>query len=257
MIDNHFPNERLTQETLDCPIFISDIQNATQEVLAAMKAVCGLNDTDFAIITGLDYTVVDPYNNTYNSGIVYMAGVFYSFSDTLHSGYYLTPANEDVENKLHSDSNAYATYRLYKAIESSAQYGTMPIFTGTMDNYRIGSKQLKALLDLKVTSALSDDVIVTVNSGFQVDPSNALRYRKNAIGQTKIIGGVKKVGSPPTEVIFELGAAFRPEEDWYGFYFYNAPPITSNIMKIDSASGAVESIGSWPSSVYAQINITL
>ena len=83
----NWPFTRKSYAGIENPIYVSDTQAATEAAIQSVKALAGLNDTDFAIITGLDYTAGVP--NTYTSGIYYLNGVFYYQQAVFDEGFYL------------------------------------------------------------------------------------------------------------------------------------------------------------------------
>lgn len=132
-----FPFQRIRNEQVSAPIFSADIVMANQEILTGLKKILGITDIGLYILSGLDYS-----NSAYTEGIVVMNGVFY-YTSGLAENKYLTPANEDIFNKIHADTNSYFTYTKFIAIQSDTQYGSIPIFSGNMNTYRISNKYLK------------------------------------------------------------------------------------------------------------------
>lgn len=129
-----FPNTRLTPPSLGKPIFATDIQNLTENLLQAMKMLLGLPDNGFAILQGLDY---DSGAHTYNAGYIYLAGNFYFCATGLAENQYLAPDPTDTESKLHNpDGNSYNTYTIYYALASNSVVTDCPQFVGDMDQYR-------------------------------------------------------------------------------------------------------------------------
>jgi hypothetical protein len=128
-----FPNIRLTPASLGKPVFATDIQNLTENLLDAMKILLGQDSNGFAILRGFNYI-----SGTYSVGYVYMNGDFYYCAGGVTEGNYLVPNVTDTESKLHNpDGNSYPTYRIYYAIESTSPWGGMPQFTGDMNQYRL------------------------------------------------------------------------------------------------------------------------
>lgn len=135
------------------PRFVSDIVAANQAVIDAMKAITGLGNSDFAIITGLEFTPGTP-NGTYAPGIFYLNGSFYYLGASFGEGLYLAPNPTDVLPQPFQDGISRLTYTLLSAISTSNPSGSTPIFNGAMNAYRIGLKLLKAdTLALQATIA--------------------------------------------------------------------------------------------------------
>jgi hypothetical protein len=127
-----FINKRLEYSGVGNPLFITDIVNANESLLTAMQSICGLGATDFRIISGLEYST-----GAYSAGIIYYNGLFYNCLVGLVENKYLTISTSDIETKIYSDSSTHATYRCYYATQSNIQYGTIPVFTGDMNSYRL------------------------------------------------------------------------------------------------------------------------
>ena len=146
-----FPNNRLTAAGLGKPIFGTDIQNSTENLLQAIYILLGLPSNGFAILSGFTYTPGTP--GSYSSGIVYMNGQIYLCSAGLQEGKYLAPNVQDLFPKLHNpDGNSYPTYRVYYAVSSNSQVGGMPQFSGNMDQYRISSYLIQTALNNLISS---------------------------------------------------------------------------------------------------------
>jgi hypothetical protein len=90
-----FPFVRKEYPGVGNPRFVSDIVAANQATIAAMKALTGLGNTDFAIISGLVFTAGTP-NGTYSSGVFYLNGSFYYLGAAFSEGLYLAPNPTDV-----------------------------------------------------------------------------------------------------------------------------------------------------------------
>lgn len=132
-----FPNKRLAQAGIGNPLFVTDIENATEDLLEALAVLYGFASNGFAILSGFDYGA-----GAYTGGIVYMNGVFYRCVAGLTENQYLTPDVQDVDNKIFSDANTYPTYRIYQAVAAGAQWGGMPQFVGNMNSYRVSIKKV-------------------------------------------------------------------------------------------------------------------
>jgi len=138
-----FPNTRLTQAALGNPLFVTDVENLTSNLLEAINMLLGLptsGATAFAILSGFEY---DSEGASYSTGIVYMNGLIYYCATGLAETKYLAPAPTDGNSKVFSDGNSYNTYRIYYAVSSNSQVGGMPQFNGTMDQYRLSLTAMK------------------------------------------------------------------------------------------------------------------
>lgn len=133
-----WPNKRLTQAGIGNPLFVTDIENANEDLLEALAVIYGFASNGFAIVSGFDYG-----SGAYTGGIVYMNGIFYKCLNGLAENKWLTPNVLDVDNKIFADANTYPTYRLYQAVQSDSAWGGMPQFTGSMDAYRWSLKKIK------------------------------------------------------------------------------------------------------------------
>jgi hypothetical protein len=134
-----WPFKRKEYPGVGNPRFVSDIVAANEATIDAMKALTGLNNTDFAIITGLEFTPGTP-NGTYAPGVFYLNGEFYYLGASFSEGLYLAPNPTDVMPKPFSDASSRLTYTLLSGISTSSPTGSTPIFSGNMNQYRIGIK---------------------------------------------------------------------------------------------------------------------
>jgi hypothetical protein len=128
------PNNRLTYTGKAGPIFDTDIENLTQNLLEMVNVLLGLPSNGFAILSGFAYG-----SGTYGPGFVYMNGVIYYSAAVIAENKYLAPNPTDEFSKLHSDLISRYTYRVYLAIQSDTSVGGIPQFVGNMNAYRISS----------------------------------------------------------------------------------------------------------------------
>jgi hypothetical protein len=148
-----WPFKRKEHPGVGNPRFVSDIVAANEATIDAMKALTGLGATDFAIITGLEYTAGTP-NGTYAPGIFYLNGLFYYLGASFSEGLYLAPNPTDVMPQPFSDGNSRLTYTLLSGISTSNPTGSTPIFSGNMNQYRIGLKTINGnVLAMQATLA--------------------------------------------------------------------------------------------------------
>lgn len=158
-----FPNKRLAQAGIGNPLFVTDIENATEDLLEALAVLYGFASNGFAILSGFDYGA-----GAYTGGIVYMNGVFYRCVAGLTENQYLTPDVQDVQNKIFSDANTYPTYRIYQAVAAGAQWGGMPQFVGNMNAYRVSIKKVYDLAVQVVNATESVRGIVELATAAEV-----------------------------------------------------------------------------------------
>lgn len=158
-----FPNKRLAQAGIGNPLFVTDIENATEDLLEALATLYGFASNGFAILSGFDYGA-----GAYTGGIVYMNGVFYRCVAGLTENQYLTPDVQDVDNKIYSDANTYPTYRIYQAVAAGAQWGGMPQFVGNMNAYRVSIKKVYDLAIQVVNATESVRGIVELATAAEV-----------------------------------------------------------------------------------------
>ena len=138
----NWPFTRKSYAGIENPIYVSDTQAATEAAIQSVKALAGLNDTDFAIITGLDYTAGVP--NTYTSGIYYLNGVFYYQQAVFDEGFYLTSNFTDELLESFTDGTPRYIYTVQYSTTSASPTNNTPVFSGNMNAYRIGSKYVAA-----------------------------------------------------------------------------------------------------------------
>lgn len=137
-----WPFKRIEYNGMNNPRYVTDIVSANEAVLDAIKSLSGLTDVDFAIISGLAYTIGSP--NTYQPGIFYLNGDFYIMEDSFTENLYLAPGVTELLPQPFEDGNNRTTYKVYYAVTTSNSSGSTPQFTGNMDSYRIGNWKLKS-----------------------------------------------------------------------------------------------------------------
>jgi len=139
----NWPFKRKVYAGIENPRYVSDIQAANEAVLDGIAAVTGLNGTDFAIISGLDFTPGPP-TGSYAPGVIYFNGTFYLVQTGFNENLYLTPNNTDVLSVGFTDGNARNIYTEQYAVSTAVSTGNTPQFTGDMDQYRLGLKFTKS-----------------------------------------------------------------------------------------------------------------
>jgi hypothetical protein len=230
-----FPNERIVYETEGNPTFITDITNTGQSLLTAMKAMYGLGDTNFAIISGFEqgYHVFSP-------GVFYLDGNFYYTEIDTPENYYLTPdITQDYSKVFPSDNISRYTYNLYKAVPSITPYGSCPIFNTNIvdiESYRLTFRSLKAAIDLAVTNVSTPWQTPVFSSGY----SGTVSYRINNIGQLEIKGTIVTGDTVSQGTVFTLLEGFRPEGTVYFRlnyydYFYESTIDAGGIFSLENS----------------------
>lgn len=139
-----WPFKRKQYPGVNNPRFVGDIVAANEAVLDGLKALTGLADTDFAIISGLIYTAGTPGN--YTPGIIYLSGQFYFIQNTFTEGFYLTPALTDTMPQPFGDAVVRNIYTLQYATTSATLVPNCPQFNGNMTQYRLSQKDLNAAI---------------------------------------------------------------------------------------------------------------
>jgi len=139
-----FPNDRLVYSSVGNPLFVTDIQNATQSANESMRTLLGMptsGATSFAILSGFTYTAGSP--GTYSAGYVIYADTIYYCSTGTREGKYLKPHTTKIQSKLFQDAISRYTYQVYKIDSFYHSYLSFPVFSGDMNAYRISSSALR------------------------------------------------------------------------------------------------------------------
>lgn len=139
-----FPFQRNEYPGVGNPRFVSDIVAANQAVIDGIKAITGLSNTDFAIISGLDFVSGTP--NSYTIGIFYLNGLFYSMDAPFSEGLYLAPNPTNIMPKPFEDGVSREIYKTYNGMATANPTGATPVFSGNMNAYRIGLKSLSGYI---------------------------------------------------------------------------------------------------------------
>lgn len=139
-----FPFKRKPYDGIDNPRFVDDIVAANEAVLDGLKAITGLNDNGFAIISGFFF---DPgvFGN-YTPGIFFLKGVFYYMPTGFDQGFYLSPVLTDTMPQPFGDLIVRNIYTLQQAQTSAAPVDGCPIFNGNMNQYRLSLTYLNESL---------------------------------------------------------------------------------------------------------------
>lgn len=137
-----FPFVRLQYPAIDNPMYVTDVVCADQQTLDAITAVCGLGPTDFAILSGLEYTVAISGPNYYTPGVFYFNGVWYYQPFEVNENDYLKANITPIMPYTFSDSVIRNTYQLNFAQSTTSPTGATPQFTGDMNAYRISNQYL-------------------------------------------------------------------------------------------------------------------
>lgn len=131
-----FPYLRKTYASLGNPGYVDDVLAANELTVQGMAALTGLGSTGFAIVSGLAFS-----SGTYGPGYIYLNGQFYAVNTSFGAGVYLYPTPIDVLPKPFSDTNNRNIYTQLIASTTTdptgGGAGASPVFTGTMNAYRI------------------------------------------------------------------------------------------------------------------------
>ena len=134
-----FINKRLTYPGVAGPLFDSDIQNITENLIESLLMLADIPNPGFAILGGLNYTApggVDTYSDGY---IIYNGQPYYVVGfDSSGISWWLLPTSTYTFSKNHSDSVARNTYQYFACNKTTVDpsNGT-PQFVGDMNQYRI------------------------------------------------------------------------------------------------------------------------
>lgn len=139
MTQINFPNKRKEYSGVKNPIFVSDIRNANDLAHKSARSVLGLQDTDFAILSGFDY---DANAHTYSTGIIFMNGNIYKTVDTIAEGKYLIESNQTELSKNFSDNNTRNIYEVFIAVATDTVQAEKPQLSGDMNIYRIDNNSI-------------------------------------------------------------------------------------------------------------------
>lgn len=137
-----YPAKRIIYSGLQEPIFSRDILIADETAQDAANVLTGLNSTDFAIISGMDYTPGTP--GTYSAGTFYLNGQMYYCAGGCTEGLFVVGSTSNVESKKFGDGTYRNIYTLFQGTATSTSTGASPVFSGTMNAYRIGLKYISA-----------------------------------------------------------------------------------------------------------------
>jgi hypothetical protein len=148
-----WPFKRKQYAGIDNPRFVSDVVAANESVLDGLKSLAGLSDTDFAIISGLEFT-----GTGYTPGVFFLNGTFYYIQNSFNAGLYVIGAPQDTMAQPFGDGNNRNIYTIQYGVSTSSPTDASPVFTGDMNQYRIGAKQLRNNISaLNATAALLGD----------------------------------------------------------------------------------------------------
>jgi len=156
-----WPFNRKQDASKDNPRYVSDIVAANQSLSDALQAIGGFSNPGFAIISGLAY---DGTGN-YSSGIFYLNGQFYYIGSSFSSGLYLTGGVVDILSSPFPDGTINTIYSTYVGSTSTSSTGASPMFSGSMNQYRINLTQLKTDLSTAISILSTLGGAATLNVG--------------------------------------------------------------------------------------------
>jgi|GEM_PF-4699564 hypothetical protein len=191
-----FPFSRIAYAGIVNPVFVDDIKAANQEINDAITAITGMNSTDFAILSGMEF--VPGITNTFNPGWFYFQGQTYYMNASFNEGFYLQPNPTNIMPEGFIDPTATKNiYTVYYAVTSSSPTGNTPIFSGNMNAYRIGLKYFQGVIAglQTVTTGLGTTAytnlgtatgqVLTANQTYTQAQVNAILagYQPSTVGQ--------------------------------------------------------------------------
>ena len=158
-----WPFKRKTYSGLDNPRFVDDITAANEAVIDGMTVLTGLESTDFAIISGLNFLAGTP--NVFTDGIFYLNGAFYYQSTGFNENLYLLPTPTDIMPKVFGDTNTRNIYTSFASASTSSPTGATPQFVGNMNAYRIGLKYNQSVVNGILTTLAGLGTAAVANVG--------------------------------------------------------------------------------------------
>ena len=214
-----WPFKRKQYSGLTNPIYVSDIVAANEAVIDAMKSIGGFSATGFAILSGIVY---DSVAHIYTAGIFYLNGSFYSI-DQFNEGVYLIGSLTDIKISPFPDSTTKPIYTALTGTTTNNSFGASPIFSGSMDVYRINLSKLKIDLSTVQTfiETLGDAATKNVGTVAGTVADGAASYSRAYIDDklstvTRTIGkGSVNVGNPSGDQAFIVSFATVGTGNYY------------------------------------------
>jgi len=235
------------------PQYNDDFVAMSEGIHAAMRAILGFNgvglpNVGFWILDGMVLS-----GGVYTPGICWLNGVFYMMKTSITPGLCLEP---DVTNSATITNGAFTnslyTLNYMKTRPAPAILGlTSPVFTGSMDYYRLGlvsnkiyKAQLRESEDFSAFNGIpafyhgyiGDTVTSTMGTDFATASTDNI-FRKDQFGKIEIYGCISFTGTPGAvgaTVMFVIEPDFLPDVPTGLLYF----PI-----QVFSGIGAVEFAG--------------
>lgn len=137
---------------IDNPAWIGDFVAANQAVNDLIAAITGLGNPGFAILSGLQYVTGVGAGNTYTAGLFYLNGSIYWMPASFSEGLYLAPSPTDTMPEAFNDGNTRNIYTLLSAVTSNVATSNTPMFSGSMNAFRIDLNTLST--NLQAASAI-------------------------------------------------------------------------------------------------------
>lgn len=125
------------------PRFVTDLVVLAQDIQDMAIALTGLGPSDFAILSGMEYTGVSP-TGSYGAGMFYLNGSIYYIGTSTAEGLYLIGTTTDVQPIGFQDSITRDIYTLQQGLSTSSPTDASPVLSGNMNNYRIGLSTMNA-----------------------------------------------------------------------------------------------------------------
>lgn len=166
-----FPFTRNAYAAIDNPLYIQDITAANQGVLDALTAIAGLGSSDFAIFSGFVFTEPISGPNFYTPGICYINGTWYYQPDEIEEGQFLQANITGIMPYTFTDSVERPEYDVNYT--QAGNSGISPIFSGSMDQYRLDLKTSKSdIVILQIATILENVQVATLPSSYVVNFTN-------------------------------------------------------------------------------------
>lgn len=158
-----WPFVRKTYAGIENPVFVDDTKAANQGLMDAIGVITGMNNTDFAILSGLDYVL--GIQNTYTAGYFYFNGQIYYIAAPFNELLYLQASPTDTLSEEFSDTMSRDIYTINYATSSNASLGNTPQFSGNMNQYRIGLKYFQPIIASLQTKTANLGTTANTNLG--------------------------------------------------------------------------------------------
>jgi hypothetical protein len=191
-----WPFKRKTYPGIENPRFVSDIEASNESTLDGLAALAGLGTTDFAIISGLNFTAGVP--NTFTPGVFFLNGVFYYMGTVFNENLFLQGNMVDTLSEAFTDGNSRYIYTLQQgAAVAVSSPSTTPAFTGNMNTYRINNAFIAARVNtlMGITNSLGTAAFANIGTAAGNVPDAGNVYTKAQSDTLLGLKGPSIVGS--------------------------------------------------------------